>query len=192
MASTQRLHRAVTDPAPLLPNEPRAMRLLSTLLRGRPVVLGLALLLAACAGAGNAQAQSPNDSVAVVSWEAVGDDGMSGRATRYELRYRTTAITGTDTLGWWNGATSLGGLPAPSNPGVTDSVVVRGLSPAASYYFMVRVADEVPNWSGFSNLVSVAAAVDGVPPAPIRDLRVDDTTPALRSDVEGSEPPKPR
>ncbi len=154
--------------------------------------LGLALILCAGGSAGVAHAASPNDSLAVLSWEAPGDDGATGVATRYELRYRITAVAGTDTLGWWNSATSLATLPIPSAAGVTDSVVVRGLNPGLNYYFMLRVADEVPNWSGFSNLVGVTALYDTTAPATINDLRVEESGPEPRSAIEDEAkvPPK--
>lgn len=89
-----------------------------------------------------------------VLWTAPGDDGMSGRAARYELR-RSTAAPGVDTLAWWEAATPVPGLPAPSLAGSTDSVRVTGLARETAYFFILRTADEVPNWSGFSNVVPV-------------------------------------
>jgi hypothetical protein len=37
---------------------------------------------------------------------------------------------------------------------------------------MIRTADEVPNWSGYSNVAvrTTAASPDTIPPAPVRDL----------------------
>ena len=105
-------------------------------------------------------------------WTAPGDDGMVGRATTYALRYRTTAIVGTDTLSWWNAATAVSGLPAPGVSGATDSVLVNGLDPTKTYYFILRTADEVPNWSGYSNVAIKPASVDATPPAAITDLAV--------------------
>jgi hypothetical protein len=105
-------------------------------------------------------------------WTAPGDDGMVGRASSYALRYRTTAIVGTDTLSWWNAATAVSGLPAPGVSGATDSVVVSGLDATKTYYFVLRTADEVPNWSGYSNVAIKAASVDATPPAAITDLAV--------------------
>ena len=107
-----------------------------------------------------------------VLWTAPGDDGMSGRASSYALRYRTTAIVGTDTTSWWNAATSISGLPSPGVAGSTDSMVVNGLDPTKTYYFILRTADEVPNWSGFSNVAIKAASVDVIPPAAITNLAV--------------------
>ena len=123
-----------------------------------------------------ARAQTAADSMAVLHWTAPGDDGTVGRATSYALRYRSSAITGTDTLGWWNLATLATGLPVPGVSGSTDSVRVRGLTPLTTYYFVVRTADEVPNWSGFSNVAVVTTSGDATPPAAIADLSVTSAT----------------
>jgi hypothetical protein len=102
---------------------------------------------------------NPSNSIAL-RWTAPGDDGNVGRATSYDLRYRTGAVTGTDTLSWWNAATQATGEPVPRAAGQTDSTRVSGLNPSTTYYFIIRAADEVPNWSGFSN---VAVRTTGSP-----------------------------
>lgn len=104
-------------------------------------------------------------------WTAPGDDGVAGRAAQYDLRYSTNPIVGADTLGWWNAATQAPGEPLPSVGGATDSVRVLGLQSSSRYYAIVRAADEVPNWSGFSN-VAIFDTPDMTPPARISDLRV--------------------
>jgi hypothetical protein len=123
-----------------------------------------------------ALAQTSADSSIVLQWTAPGDDGNVGRATSYDLRYRTTGITGTDTTTWWNGATQVSGEPVPGVAGATDSLRVRGLQPQTTYYFIIRAADEVPNWSGFSNLAVKATSGDTTPPSAIADLTVTGTT----------------
>ena len=145
---------------------PRWMRL--TLLCG-------AMLLATMA-AEIARAQTSADSSIVLTWTAPGDDGTIGRATSYDLRYRTSAISGTDTTSWWNGATQVSGEPLPGTAGSTDSMRVRGLTPLTTYYFIVRAADEVPNWSGFSNVATKTTSGDLTPPAAIVTLAVTGTT----------------
>ena len=139
----------------------------------------LALLLFA---APPARGQVNPDSSVVLQWTSPGDDGTSGRASSYDIRYRTTTISGTDTTTWWNGATQVTGEPFPSNPGVTDSMRVRGLAPLSTYYFMVRTGDEVPNWSGYSNLAQKSTSGDVIAPAAIslNVLSVTTTTIALR------------
>jgi len=133
-------------------------------------------LCAALATTPLAHAQTSADSSVVVVWTASGDDGTTGTASAYDLRYRTVGITGTDTTSWWNAATPVTGLPAPHASGLTDSMRVRGLTPLTTYYFVLKVGDEVPNWSGFSNLAVKTTSGDVTAPAAIADLSVTGST----------------
>jgi fibronectin type III domain protein len=108
-------------------------------------VLGAAISVALLAPPG-ARAQS-----LLLSWTAPGDDGNVGRATTYELRYSETAVA-SDTVSWWGAAINVGALPAPRTAGSAESFTVAGLDSGTTYYFIIRTADEVPNWSGFSNV----------------------------------------
>jgi len=90
------------------------------------------------------------DSVSL-TWTAPGDDGNSGTASSYEVRYSPHPVTA-DTASWWASATSVGTLPAPRRAGSRESFVVVGLAPATTYYFALRTSDEVPNVSGTSNI----------------------------------------
>lgn len=123
-----------------------------------------------------AHAQTAADSTVLLNWTAPGDDGTIGRATTYDIRYRTVAISATDTTTWWNAATQVTGEPAPGVAGATDSMRVRSLSPLTTYYFMIRAADEVPNWSGYSNVAVRTTSGDATAPAAIADLTVTGTT----------------
>ncbi|HEY6573241.1 MAG TPA: fibronectin type III domain-containing protein [Candidatus Eisenbacteria bacterium] len=123
-----------------------------------------------------AHAQTSPDSSVVLQWTAPGDDGNTGRATSYDLRYRTVSVSGTDTLSWWNSATQVSGEPVPGTAGSTDSLRVRGLTPLTTYYFIIRAADEVPNWSGYSNVASKTTTGDTTPPAAITTLAITGTT----------------
>jgi nitrous oxidase accessory protein NosD len=93
--------------------------------------------------------QVTTDSVAL-TWPAPGDDGNVGRASQYDIRYSTSPITGAN----WNSATQATGEPTPQSVGNTEAFTVTSLSPGATYYFALKTADEVPNWSGPSNVVS--------------------------------------
>ena len=119
----------------------------------------------------HAQATSV-DSTATLLWTAPGDDGMSGRATRYEMRYRNVAIASGDTASWWSAATVASGMPSPSAAGATDSVQVRGLDPTRTWYFVIRTSDEVPNWSNFSNVAIRPPYIDVIPPGKVSDLQL--------------------
>ncbi len=141
----------------------------------RKYIAALALLLTGLLPHA-AAAQSAADSSLALMWTSPGDDGSTGTAATYAIRYRTTPIVGTDTLSWWNAATPVTGLPTPRAAGSIDSVRVRGLNPVTTYFFILRTADEVPNWSGFSNFAQVSTSGDLTPPAAIADLFVTGTT----------------
>jgi len=100
------------------------------------------------------------DSV-VLHWTAPGDDGNVGRGSAYELRYSESGVTGTDTVSWWSAASSAGALPAPLTAGGHESFTVAGLDSGKTYYFIIRTSDEVPNWSGYSNLTSKSTGTGG-------------------------------
>ena len=103
------------------------------------------------------------DATLLVSWAATGDDGSTGQAWQYDLRYSTNPVGGSVAT-WWNQATHVAGVPQPSTAGATDEVLVTGLNPGTTYYFVLRVADEALNWSGYSNAGS--AQTLGTPPPP--------------------------
>lgn len=96
----------------------------------------------------NLTAGTPTGSSIKLNWTAVGDDGATGRATVYDVRYSTSAIA---TDAEFTAATQATGEPAPANAGTAESFVVNGLSPNTTYNFRVKVGDEVPNFSDLSN-----------------------------------------
>lgn len=92
-------------------------------------------------------------------WTAPGDDDMMGTAALYDIRYaRTPILTEED----WAAATPLTGIPAPQPAGYAESFVVVGLEDdGAPYYFCIRAADEVFNWSCLSNSPGTRLRVPG-------------------------------
>jgi hypothetical protein len=88
---------------------------------------------------------------ATLTWTAPGDDGQTGQASSYEMRYSVNPVAG-DTVSWWAGATSVGALPAPQPAGARESFVVTGLLANTTYSFVLRSRDEASNVSGFSNV----------------------------------------
>lgn len=109
-----------------------------------------------------------------LTWTAPGDDGNVGTATTYEMRWSTVRPDTTSASamnGWWDSATPVTNMPRPESAGETQEVDVPGsFTTGTSYYFVIRTADEVPNWSGWSN-VAVKFTADTIAPAPIIDLR---------------------
>jgi len=87
-------------------------------------------------------------------WEAPGDDGTTGTAAGYDVRYSTLPIT----EGNWGSATQADGEPVPQPAGSVDWFTLTGLDWGQLYYFAIKTSDEVPNESDLSNVASVQAA----------------------------------
>lgn len=117
-------------------------------------VLGTGIALALLAPLG-----ARADSV-VLHWTAPGDDGNVGQASTYELRFSETAVS-SDTSSWWASASVAGALPRPGTAGTREAFTVAGLDSGATYYFVIRTADEVPNWAGFSNVAVKSTGTTG-------------------------------
>ena len=112
-------------------------------------------LVLACAGLALLPRLAPAQTVTFnsvsLTWTAPGDDSLSGTASQYDLRYSTSPITATN----FASATRFSGTPTPSPSGTAEHVTVTGLSSGTLYYFALKTADEVPNWSGISDRKSV-------------------------------------
>jgi hypothetical protein len=138
------------------------------------VLITLFLVVTASASAlfGLSQVQAQTTNSVTLIWTAPGDDGTLGRASRYDLRYSANAISGTDTTSWWNSATIVNMTgKTPAAAGQLDSMVVSGLLSGTRYYAILRTADEVLNWSGYSN-VAVFDVLDKLAPARVADLKM--------------------
>lgn len=85
-----------------------------------------------------------------LSWTAPGDDGNSGTASSYDIRYSASPITGAN----WSSAIQVSGEPTPSVAGTSETMTISGLAAATQYYFAIKTSDEVPNESGLSNVAS--------------------------------------
>jgi len=98
----------------------------------------------------NLAASDPTSSSITLTWTAPGDDGNSDTASEYDIRYSSSTITETN----WDSVTRCSGEPTPKPAGNSESFVVTGLNPNTTYYFAIKTADEVPNWSIISNVPS--------------------------------------
>ncbi|MCK5088273.1 MAG: VCBS repeat-containing protein, partial [Melioribacteraceae bacterium] len=102
-----------------------------------------------------------------LSWTATGDNGGTGDITegKYRVHYSSNALDTWDTSPYsleWSMNTS---------PGNTDEKTVTGLTGGTTYYFWIKIADEVPLWSDVSNKTSSSAQTgDTTDPATINDL----------------------
>ncbi|MDF1545870.1 MAG: fibronectin type III domain-containing protein, partial [bacterium] len=120
----------------------------------------------------NLLASDATDTSVTLTWTAPGDDGNSGTADQYDIRYSTFSINGTN----FDQAAVVSGVPAPSLAGSSESIEVIGLNPSTTYYFAIKTADEIPNWSGLSNISNLTTLVEQQPPANIADLSSPNAT----------------
>lgn len=130
-----------------------------------------ALMLIALAVPSFAHAQTNSSNSVTLTWTATGDDSLTGTASQYDVRMSSSAITAAN----FASATRItSGVPTPAVSGTVQSFVVAGLQPSTTYWFAIKVGDEVPNWSGLSNVVSktTTAAPDVVAPAAVHNLAV--------------------
>lgn len=121
---------------------------------------------------------SPGDSTVYLLWTALGDDSTTyGLATSYDIRRSTSTITqanfGAATSVMSNITWNTAGLSPfiPSPMGSREEIIVNGLTPGTTYYFAIKSADEVPNWSPLSNVASTTTTGgDTQRPAPTTTL----------------------
>ncbi len=83
-----------------------------------------------------------------LTWTAPGDDGIVGTASEYDIRYSQQKITPEN----WGAATKVSQPPAPKTGGEPETLLVSQMRAPVNYYFALMTADEVPNWSGMSNV----------------------------------------
>jgi len=121
-----------------------------------------------------------------LTWTSPGDDGTTGTASSYDVRYIQDA---TITESKWASANLVSGEPAPQVAGTTQTFTVTGLDSSSNYYFAIKTADEVPNWSSLSNVLIATTSsaggggggggggvTDNTAPAAITDLAVSEVT----------------
>lgn len=117
----------------------------------------------------NLSVSAVTHSSASLRWTAPGDDGIEGTASEYDLRYSQTEITEES----WTSATPASPQPEPSERGTLESHTITGLEEGTLYYFVLKSADEVPNWSDLSNVDSGTTSFpDTIPPTRVSDLQV--------------------
>lgn len=98
---------------------------------------------------------------ATLSFTAPGNDGSSGRAVSYDVRYATTPIDEST----WDAATQLGSEAPPKTAGSHETIEVGGLDANETYYFAVRTRDGAYNRSDISNSPSATTMPEAFAPA---------------------------
>lgn len=101
------------------------------------------------AAVGDLRVVTASTSSLAMAWTAPGDDGNTGTAASYDLRYTTAGPILTDAD--FNAATQVAGEPTPRPAGNTETLSVAGLAPATTYFFALKTRDEVNNASALSN-----------------------------------------
>lgn len=83
-----------------------------------------------------------------LDWTSVGDNGTTGTAASYEVRYSTTAITSAN----FSSANLASGAPIPKISGQAETFTISSLSGYTTYYFAVKAVDAGGNSGVISNL----------------------------------------
>lgn len=87
-----------------------------------------------------------SDSV-TLAWTASGDDGNSGTAKSYDVRYSASPINDIN----WGAASKALNEPRPKSAGSAETFTVTNLVENTTYHFALKVIDNVGNPSGLSN-----------------------------------------
>ncbi len=107
-----------------------------------------------------------------LTWTAPGNDGSTGEATGYDLRYSTSTIT----AGNFSSATQVANVPTPRPAGGAESFTVTGLTPSTTYYFAIKAYDDAGNYGAISNVPSkVTMALDNQAPNAVSNLAAAST-----------------
>jgi hypothetical protein len=91
-----------------------------------------------------------------LAWTAPGDDGDEGTASAYDVRYDEVPVT----AGSWASCTQAATEPDPAVAG-TEQTLAIDTGADGQFHFALKAADEVPNWSGLSNVVTATVAGEG-------------------------------
>ncbi|HYM40380.1 MAG TPA: Ig-like domain-containing protein, partial [Thermoplasmata archaeon] len=128
-------------------------------------------------------------SYAVLQWTAPGNNGTVGRASQYDLRYSTSGPLTNATLDQGTKVAT----PAPGVSGSEETLNVTGLQPDTTYWFALRTADNVPNWSPISNNLKIVTSPSTRPTVQSAGLDLTAgaidllfSSPMNRSSVEGA------
>ena len=100
-------------------------------------------------------------------WTATGDNGLIGDILNggCSIQYTTDP-----TAGWDDPSNTRIYFSTSMAAGSQQTYLVAGLTGGVTYYFWLKLADEVPNWSDLSNKTTAWAQVDDISPAAITNL----------------------
>ena len=111
------------------------------------------------------------DTSVTLSWTAPDDRRSGGRVVRYDIRYAEDR----DTLARWDRANRVRHSLVPNAAGATEAITIEDLAPNHRYYVAITSIDHRGEESVVSNVVA-ASTTDTIPPQPVTDLSVANTT----------------
>lgn len=82
-----------------------------------------------------------------LEWTAPGDDGNTGTASSYIIRYNTESITESN----WDESVDVAGEPAPEVAGTVQNMTANVPYANVTYYFAIKTQDDEANISEISN-----------------------------------------
>ena len=92
-----------------------------------------------------------NEGEIILTWTAPGNDGYTGRASEYDVRYSTVQIANDADF---NLAERFMNVPSPQPAGTKETLSVGELAGNVVYYFRIKTVDMSGNWSALSNQAS--------------------------------------
>ncbi len=109
----------------------------------------------------------------ILTWTAVGDDGLTGNSHGYDIRYSESEINDDN----WDSAAVIEQDLIPANQGETETISIISIPWQTDYYFAVKAFDTEDNYSSASNNAEARIIGDVVAPAAISDLAIADIAP---------------
>ncbi len=114
----------------------------------------------------------PTSTQITLRWTASGDDGTTGQAALYDIRYRASSYGPIDTEAEWNAATKITVTKFPKTSGSAETLVVSGFTSGQSYYFAMKTTDDGLNLSALSNSpLGTAGSASGYITGTVTDVR---------------------
>lgn len=95
------------------------------------------------------RAESVVGGVVTLIWTSPGDDGDTGTASVYDIRYAGSPVTD----GNWATCTQASTEPDPAEAGTEQSAIID-TGGGSVFYFALKTRDDASNWSGLSNVVT--------------------------------------
>jgi lysophospholipase L1-like esterase len=89
-------------------------------------------------------------------WDATGDDGQIGTASRYDLRISTSPMNTDEDI---SNADVVSGLPQPFPSGTRETFKVRNLKSGQRYWLAIRAIDDWGNLGPWSDVIDMRTTV---------------------------------